>query len=500
MSNVANRVRKGFYLDSVALMRLSQTLSALPGVTSAALMIGTPTNLRIMDDAGLLDATGRAASANDLVVAVKAVSAEAAGAALDEGDAMLARPKQASRGHAERRPRSLDAAVRQLGGGSLALISVPGAFAAAEARKALARGMHAMIFSDNVTIEDELALKLEAKARGLLVMGPDCGTAMIAGTPLAFANQVPQGAIGIVAAAGTGLQEVACLIARGGAGVSHGIGTGGRDLSEKVGGLTMLAAIDALDADEATAHIVIVSKPPSASVAAKILARVALSAKRFTICFLGADGAGMPDNARFAPTLAAAAADAVGANNVETGFDVDAKAAEAREQLAPARRWVRGVYSGGTLCAEAQLVLRAAGEAFWSNAPVPGALPVKPASGHSFVDYGADEYTVGRPHPMIDPTVRDAALAQALEESGVAVVLIDIVIGFGAHEDPAGAAARVVGAVGDQRPAVVACVVGTDLDPQHRASQVRKLEQAGILVAPSNARAAELALAISRLR
>ncbi len=500
MSAVANRIRKGFYLDSVALMRLSQTLSALPGVASAALMIGTPSNVRIMDDAGLLDEAGRKVGANDLIIAVKAADAKSATAALDEADALLARPNVAQRSTGERRPRSLDAAIAGLGGASLALISVPGAFAAAEARKALARGLHAMIFSDNVSYEDELALKLEARERGLLVMGPDCGTALIAGTPLAFANQVPKGDIGIIAAAGTGLQEVSCLIARGGGGVSHGIGTGGRDLSEKIGGLTALSAIDALDADPATRHVVIVSKPPAKSVAEAVLKRVAKSPKRFTICFLGADGAGMPANARFAPTLAAAAADALGGKGVDTGYDIDAKAAEAREQLAPARRWVRGIYSGGTLCAEAQLVMRAADEPFWSNAPVPGALPQRPASGHSFVDYGADEYTVGRPHPMIDPTVRDAAMAQALEESGTAVVLIDIVIGFGAHADPAGAAARVVGGAGESRPAVVASVVGTDFDPQHRASQVRKLEQAGILVAPSNARAAELALAISRLR
>lgn len=500
MSLVANRVRKGFYLDSVALMRLSQSLSALPGVASAALMIGTPSNIRIMDDAGLLDETGRKAGPNDLVVAVKAADPASAEAALKEADEMLARPNVAKRGGGERRPRSLDAALASLGGGNLALISVPGAFAAAEARKALARGLHAMIFSDNVSYEDERALKLEARERGLLVMGPDCGTALIAGTPLAFANQVPKGDIGIVAAAGTGLQEVSCLIARGGGGVSHGIGTGGRDLSEKIGGLTALAAIDALDADPSTRHIVLVSKPPAKTVADTVLARVAKSAKRFTICFLGADGAAMPANSRFAPTLAAAAADALGGKGVDAGYDIDARAADAREHLAPARRWVRGVYSGGTLCAEAQLVMRAAGEPFWSNVPVAGALAARPASGHSFVDYGADEYTVGRPHPMIDPTVRDAAMAQALEDSGTAVVLIDIVIGYGAHADPAGAAARVVGGAGESRPAVVASVIGTDLDPQHRASQVRKLEQAGILVAPSNARAAELALAISRLR
>lgn len=500
MSVVANRIRKDFYLDSVALMRLSQAISAMPGVLSAALMIGTPSNVRIMDDAGLLDAAGRSAGPNDLILAVKAGDMASAEAAFAEADEMLARPAAAKRGGAERRPRTLDAALAGLGAANLALISVPGAFAAAEARKALARGLNAMIFSDNVSYEDERALKLEARERGLLVMGPDCGTALVGGTPLAFANQVPSGDIGIIAAAGTGLQEVSCLIARGGRGVSHGIGTGGRDLSEKIGGLTALAALDALDADAATRHIVLVSKPPARSVAETVLARVARSPKSFTVCFLGADDAAMPPNARFAPTLAAAAADALGGRGADAGYDIAARATEAREQLAPARRWVRGVYSGGTLCAEAQLVMRRAGEPFWSNVPVAGALDARPASGHSFVDYGADEYTLGRPHPMIDPTVRDAAMAQALEDSGTAVVLIDIVIGNGAHADPAGAAARVVGGAGSSRPAVVACVVGTDLDPQHRAGQVRKLEQAGILVAPSNARAAELALAISRLR
>lgn len=497
MAHLVNRVRRGFYLDSVALMRLSQTVSGLPGVETAALMIGSVSNRRIMEEAGLLAAEGRHAGANDLVIAVRAASAADAEAALAQADTLVRQPQSAVGGTTARRPRTIDGATSALAGASLALVSVPGEFAAAEAHKALARGLHVLIFSDNVPYEEERALKLEAQKRGLLVMGPDCGTALIGGVPIAFANEVPQGDIGIVAASGTGLQEVSCLIARGGGGLSHGIGTGGRDLSEKIGALTTLAAIDALDADPGTRRIVLISKPPAASVAEHVLARVAKSAKPFTICFLGANDMTLPPNARLAPSLAAAAADALG-KPVGRGLDVAAVAVAARRSLDPARRWIRGVYSGGTLCAEAQLVLREAGGQFWSNAPISGALAQRPAAGHVLVDYGADEYTVGRPHPMIDPAVRNEGLREALRDPSVAVVLLDVVIGYGAHDDPAGAVARWLASTPGPRPAIVASVTGTDADPQGRTRQVRELEGAGVLVANSNAEAATLALAVAR--
>lgn len=497
MSHLVNRVRRGFYLDSVALMRLSQTVSALPGVEAAALMIGSVSNRRIMEEAGLLAAEGRDAGANDLIIAVRAGAAADADAALARADQILQQPQSAAGGAVARRPRTIDGAASTLVGANLALVSVPGEFAAAEAHKALARGLHVLIFSDNVPYEEERALKLEAQKRGLIVMGPDCGTALIGGVPIAFANEVPTGDTGIVAASGTGLQEVSCLIARGGGGLSHGIGTGGRDLSEKVGALTTLAAIDALDADPGTRRIVLISKPPAASVAERVLARVAKSTKPFTICFLGARDMNLPPNARLAPTLAAAAADALG-RQVGGGLDIAAAAASARRGLDQVRRWIRGVYSGGTLCAEAQLVLRDAGESFWSNAPVPGASARRPASGHVLIDYGADEYTVGRPHPMIDPAVRNEGLREALRDAAVAVVLLDVVIGHGAHDDPAGAVARWLASTPGPRPAIVASVTGTEADPQGRTRQVRELEGAGVLVANSNAEAATLALAIAR--
>jgi FdrA protein len=497
---VANRVRRGFYLDSVALMRLSQTVAALPGVTTAALMIGSASNRGILQEAGLLTPDCEA-GANDLIIAVQAATAEELQAAMKRAEELLDQPQGASAAGSARRPRSISAALTDLGGANLALVSVPGEFAAGEARRALGLGLHVLIFSDNVSYEDERALKEEAARRGLLVMGPDCGTALIGGVPIAFANEVPVGSIGIIGASGTGLQEVSTLIARGGGGVSHGIGTGGRDLSEKIGALTTLAAIDALDADPATTRIVLISKPPAASVADAVLARVAKSKKPFVICFLGAKGLKLPANANLASTLAAAAQAALGGAPIAGTLDIPAVAAHARPNFDRQRRWIRGVYTGGTLCGEAQIVLRDAGEPYWSNAPIPGAIAERSAIAHQLVDYGADEYTRGRPHPMIDPALRDQALAVALDDPTVAAVLFDCVIGHGAHADPASAVTNVIKASGSRpRPALVASVTGTDADPQNRAAQVRVLQEAGVLVAASNAEAAALALAISHPR
>ena len=487
------RVRRGFYMDSAALMRLSQTIAALPGIAQAALMVGSPSNKRLMAEAGLLGGSGETAGPNDLVIAVRAINAGAGEAALAEAEALLDRPRKPQGDAGAYRPRSLAAALDLLGGADLALISVPGEFAADEARKALRQNLHVMIFSDNVPLAEEKALKEEARERGLLLMGPDCGSAIIAGAPLGFANAVPRGAIGIVAASGTGLQEVTCLIARAGSGISHAIGVGGRDLDAAIGGIGTLAAIDALDNDPATAAIVIISKPPADDVARRVLERVGRSSKPFTICFLGLEPTTLPANAREAATLRDAAELALGRGESERPV-----AATKTTPPAAGRRWLRGLYSGGTLCAEAQIVLRRAGERSYSNAPVPGgeAFPTGEAAGHRLIDLGADEYTLGKPHAIIDPMMRLPHLTQALGDPTVAVVLLDIVLGYGAHRDPAAAIVEAVAAAPANRPAIVASICGTAEDKQGYDAQIAKLTAAGIVVASSNAAAAEHALAI----
>jgi FdrA protein len=489
MSVILNEIRRATYLDSIVLMRLSRQVAALPGVEEAGLITGSPANKEILRDAGILGPEGDKAEPGDLILALRAVDAAAGAAALAEARRLLDRPALPGLPVASDAPRTLRAAVRDLPDANLALISVPGEFAVAEARKALDLGLHAMVFSDNVPIADEAALKRDARKRGLMVMGPDCGTAIIAGLPLAFANAVPRGDIGIVGASGTGIQEISCLIARAGRGISHAIGTGGRDLKAEVGAITTLMAIDALDADAATAHVVLVSKPPAAAIARLVLDRVGKSAKSFTICFIGAENLPLPGNARAAATLKAAAELALGRPLATSRADLPRRAAHGPN--------VRGLFAGGTLCTEAQVVFMAAGLPVASNVPVPSASSADGATGgHVMIDLGDDAYTRGRPHPMIEPAVRDAPLAAALADPAVGLVLLDVVLGYGGHPDPAGHLAQALAGRRDGA-LIVASVTGTDADPQPRAAQVRKLAEAGVLVAESNADAAALAAALA---
>jgi len=448
-----NRVERGRYLDSVALMRLSRRLGAAPGVEGAALMIGTPANKALLRDAGLLAADGESAGANDIVIAVRASDEASARRAVSSAFEFPSEKATTELSHA----RSLAGALDRLPGANLALISVPGDFAAAEARRALHAGLNALVFSSGVPLEEERALKLLAREKGLLLMGPDCGTALIGGAPLAFANAVPRGEIGIVSASGTGLQEVACLIARLGAGISHGIGVGGRDLDERVGALGTLAAIDALENDPSTRTIVLLSKPPAPRVAEQVLARLAKSSKHRVVCFLGLDKPGL------ARTLLEAAEMATGQKLPEEKLDQK-----------KVKGHVEALYCGGTLCSEAELIFRR-----------------RNLTGHRFLDLGDERFTRGRPHPMIDPEIRNEHLARASADAAVGVILVDVVLGYGSHADPAGVLLKV-----KTEKTVVASVIGTDNDPQVHSRQVAMLRAAGVLVAPSNAHAAEWAAAL----
>lgn len=479
---LVNSLRRGFYADSVALMRIARALGAAPGVLQASLMIGSDSNKALLADSSLLAPASRVARADDLVIAVRARSPAQAKAALETAAQLLSGDQQAGDTAGAQGVPGLGVALETLPQANLALISVPGEFAAREARRALERGLHVMIFSDNVPVADEVALKRFAVSRGLLAMGPDCGTALIGGVPLAFANAVPRGEVGLISASGTGLQEVSCLLARAGHGVSHGIGVGGRDLSVEVDGLMTFAAFDALERDPATKRIVLISKPPAATVAAKVIARAARCAKPVVLCLLGAPEGKLPRGVRMARTLEEAALGVAGKT-------VAAKKATSRAG------WIRGLFSGGTLAAEAQIILLDAGFAVRSNAPVPGATACAAARGaaHTLIDLGDDEYTRGRPHPMIDPELRMTELRRVLRAKDTAAVLLDVVIGYGAHADPAGGIVEALQAAGAKQVPVIASVTGTDADPQNYTRQVATLRAGGVTVASSNAAAARLA-------
>ena len=499
MATLVNHVRRGFYMDSVALMRISRSVSSLPGVITAALMIGSATNKKLMQDATLLNEDGEAAGPNDLVLAVRAETGAAAEAALAEAGKLLDKPATIDGTTSQYHPKSLDGALQQLPGANIALISVPGEFAAAEARRALGKGLHVMMFSDNVSIADEITLKQDARRRGLLMMGPDCGTAIIGGVPLAFANEIPRGDIGIVAASGTGLQEVSTLIARSGKGVSHAIGVGGRDLKESVGGIMTLMAIEALDRDPGTARIILISKPPEPAVAQRVLERVSACAKPFTICFIGAGEMAVPTNAALFSDLRSAAQHALAGVPLATPATATEPAAAQARRIGSGRSRVTGLFCGGTLCAEAQVFFRRADIEVVSNVPIPGvAKPAAASQAHVLLDLGDDEYTVGRPHPMIDPSLRNQLLREAMDDGRTAVILADVVIGYGAHADPAAELVSQLPPPLTRQAVVIASVCGTEQDPQGYSRQVQTLRDAGVVVAPSNAHAAELAIALLR--
>ncbi len=498
---VWNFVWRSAYHDSVTLMRLAQNMEAVPGVERAAAMMGTPANRALLESAGLLDEAGPATAPADLLIAVAAAdetiarAAEAAArAALLAGTPVTRSGVLGARGH---RPRTLASALRTFAGASLALISVPGLYAAAEARKALQAGLHVMLFSDNVPVEAEIDLKRLALSRGLFLMGPDCGTALINGVPLGFANAVPRGRIGVAAAAGTGLQEVSTLVARHGEGISHGIGVGGRDLSDAVGGLMMSRALAALAEDAATEVICVVGKPPGAAVAARLAAEVERLGKPCVVHYVGPGASGSLEDCARAATALARKERPITTEFTLPAAEVERLVAEARRGLGPAQRCVRGAYAGGTLAWEAQSLL--------AKALVDVAPGVTSGAGaHRVVDLGDDRFTLSRPHPMIDGTVRREWIARETADPSTGVLLLDVILGYGAHPDPAGelvpalARARAEARAHGRGLAMVASVVGTDADPQGRARQVATLEAHGVIVMPSNAQAARLAARLVR--
>jgi FdrA protein len=504
MMPVRGETRRSFYRDSVVLMRLAAELRELPGVRQSAALMGTPANHLLLASAGLASADWANASSADLILAVDAGTEAEAEAALAAASAFLDRQRQERAASGRALPRTLASALDRLPGANLVAVSVPGAYAAFEATSALKRGRHVFLFSDNVTLDDEIALKRLASSRRLLCMGPDCGTAYLNGVGLGFANVVSRGGIGCVAASGTGLQAVAAHVSALGEGISHGIGVGGRDLSSAVGGAMTKLALDLLAADPATRVIVIISKPPASTVMADLDGIIRGIAKPVIVCCLGAaPSAGAAGH--WVSTLEDAAEAAValarGLPWRPRAFTDPARIRALLARLEPGgRRGGRllGLYTGGTLGHEARILLEPL------LGPIESALAGPAEVSHRIVDLGADELTEGRPHPMIDPSGRAALVREAGRCPDVGVLLVDLVLGRAAHGDPArplSAAvmdARAAAAEAGRSLAVVASVLGTEADPQGLGAQIAALEAAGAAVLPSSAQAARVAALVLR--
>ncbi len=480
-------IRPGIYRDSVALMHLSAQLSAVPGIEQALVAMATPVNRELLS--GLDVEAVAAAGPNDLVVALVARTDEALSTALDRLEAELFGPvtvAQSSTSDRTAAPRTTATAARSVTSG-LALVSTPGPYAFVEAMDALASGLSVMVFSDNVPLAQEVRLKQYASDEGLLVMGPDCGTAVVGGVGLGFANVVRPGPVGIVGASGTGAQQVMALLAAAGVGISHCLGVGGRDLSDVVGGMSTHAALDALDADPDTELILVLSKPPSPRVADEVRIHAARLSTPAVVAALGPD----------APDLTAVVADVLTRLSVVVP---DWPTWPAPSTALGRAGYLHGLYGGGTLCVEAQAVASAVLGPVHSNVALRPEWAVDPdTEGHVLLDLGADEFTLGRPHPMLDPAARLPFLDRAAKDPAVTVILLDVVLGHGSHPDPASVLAPAIEAARRREPprSVVVGLVGTPDDPQGLARQASTLAAAGARVFLSNAEAAGHAAALA---
>jgi FdrA protein len=480
-------LRSGVYADSVRLMQVSRTVSALPGVTGVIVAMATPLNLELAITMGL--APDEDAGPEQLLIGVGAEDDEALAAAVVAVEVALAE-RERSTGSADAiPPRTIGAGLAELSpdGPALAIVSVPGQYAVAEAADAIEAGRSVLVFSDGVPVEHEVALKRAAHDAGVLVMGPDCGTAIVSGVALGFANVVRPGPVGLVAASGTGAQQVSCLLDMAGVGVSHVLGVGGRDLSEAVGGLATLDALSALDADPGTERVLLVSKPPAPSVAQSVAAAAAGLSVPVRSAALSPE----------TPDLTAAVEALLG----DMGVEVPVWPSRPGPAVAAAPgAALKGLYSGGTLADEAMLLAAPVLGNIWSNTPLDPELDLGTdlsAPGHVVIDFGDDALTVGRAHPMIDPTLRLEAIAVVAGSGEPAVLLMDVVLGYGADPDPAFALAPALLAartMAENPLPIVIALIGTEGDPQGWSRQADALVAAGAAVFASNAAATRHAL------
>ena len=500
--SIAIKIFSDTYIDSVVQLRGIRAMREISDVEWASAGMATPANIEALRAEGVDPADIEGAGSNDLFIGARAHDEEAASKALAAGEAaVLAESSVADDGQQPKALHSLREALRAQRKSNVAVVSVPGDYAALAAYQALSSDLHVLLFSDNVPLHKEIALKDYALSRGRLVMGPGAGTARLGATGLGFANAVRPGQVGLVAAAGTGAQEAMALLDRWGVGVSQVIGVGGRDLSSEVGGRMAMAAIAALREHPQTDVILLVSKPPAPDVAAEVLSTAGETP--LVAALLGLDPAfPAPTGVVLADTLeggVTATLNVLGMAAPDSTLTSGPSVSKARRQMTPGRALIRGLFSGGTLCYESLVLLgRTIGEVR-SNTPINPALGLPaPAGSHQCLDFGEEEYTRGRPHPMIDPEARIEALREHGADPEVAVIILDVVLGYGAHPDPAGILAPECESVmAEGGPQIIAYVLGTDQDPQRYSAQRSRLVEAGCIVTETAARSSLVAAAIA---
>lgn len=495
-------IKKGAYFDSVSLMQISKKINSIKGIMDSAVVMATKENKNIIKSSGLLTQEIEKASDNDLAIAVKGESEKILEIALKEIDNMLSGKDKNDENKKNETVSSIDSAVLLNPDINIALISVNGRYAGDLASEALDKGLNVMIFSDNVPLETEIKLKNKGLKKNLLVMGPDCGTAIINSAPLGFANKVNPGSIGVVGPSGTGIQEVTSIISNLGGGISQAIGTGTRDVKDEVGGITTVFGLNMLNEDSKTRSIIIVSKPPQKKAMVNIL-NAAKKIKKPIIClFLGSDFESKDKNIYTAKSLYEAALKALYISRGESEhkakeviFDEIRKtqslALEEKKKKNKNQKYLRGLFSGGTFASQSLFVFKNYGIEVYSNIPIKPELKLKNSmklEKNSIIDLGEDEFTFARPHPMIDYGLRNKFIEEESKDKEVSVLLLDIVLGYGSNLNPSADIMPYIKKAFKNNPylTIVVGVTGTDMDPQNKKELISSLKKEGVFVFENN--------------
>lgn len=505
-------IRENQYFDSVFLMGINKKILSADGVIQSAVLMGTKNNKQLLADIDIKGSDIDSATANDLIVAVIAETNQLAEKTLGQFDEILAGSKSSS---TEVELRTIDDGLRLKPQANLAVISVPGEFAAREAQRSLEKGLNVFLFSSNVRVEEELELKTFASDNGLIVMGPDCGTSIINGKGIGFANYIRNGSVGVIGPSGTGLQEFTCLIHHMGAGISHAIGTGSRDLKDEIGGITTFSSLNLLESDSQTEIVAIVSKPAGKKTLEKLLARLEKFNKPVVTCFLGVEQKHIKagKNLSTASTIDEAAELTISLLNeneinIIPEFD-NAKLEQEFSLLNNEQKYIRGLFAGGTFCYQSQQILQKAGFDLHSNEPLKNVKKLEDLEksiGHTLIDMGDEYYTLGKPHPMIDGTMRSRRILNEAADPETAVILLDFILGFNSSHDPVGEVldailrSKRIAKEEKRNIAFIASITGTEEDGQDLNLQKKMLEDAGVLVTLSNASATKVCSELLRIR
>lgn len=500
------KVHKNRYVDSVTLMSIGDKVMSLSGISNAEVQMGTPANTEVLEELGYVLSSD--IKPDDLVFAVTGQTQEKieeafkfAESLLSGGGTMAGQRKYHDIGDIDLSADPYD----------IAQISLPGEYVLHEAKKALLIGMDLFIFSDNVPLEQELELKELGREMGRLVMGPDCGVGFINGVCLGAGSIMREGSIGIIAASGSGAQEVGSIIEKYGHGISNIIGTGGRDLYPEINGIEMLQAMKLMAEDNNTKVIVLVSKLAGLGVMNKILTEADKIQKAVVAIFLGSEKS-LFEGHNVIPAFslheaAEKACKLISEDVVDLHLskkDLQETAQSEYSRYDSNQKYFRGLFCGGTFTEEALIYLNEnlSGVNLNSNLKTRFADKLRDrhiSLGHTILDLGAEDFTSEAPHPVFDPKLRAKRLEKEIGDPETAAILLDFITGPGVAQDPFSLVIETIKkdmSNTGKHITYIANICGTEQDPQNIRENIRKLKECGVIVTQSNYESIRLAGAI----